>query len=273
MEIIVFFLGVLFILIGIRLLVKYYMDKDNKIYKAAVIECVEKYENIGNKILLHYDVMLEIDTDYGILRKTIRTDKRYNIGYGHEVYHDTQTDVTNFAKGYRKSKLKECWGTMGFGVMWCAFMGFIMSINISNTVEERFGFIIPYIIILPFVGIGIYGLILMPIKKRKTMAYCKIIQGKQVDYKEHTVKGGEKYYRPIYGFYYNGTEQTICSEISSKKSEYCQIGRPVNIIVNEKEGVISCEEDAGSERKMYLICGAVGMIFLILFMYAQFMDA
>lgn len=270
--VIFFLIGVAIIALGIRMLVVDYKDKKRKTYKAMVIECVENYDDVRYTNRRYYDVTLEIETDYGILRKTIQTNKLYNIGYGCEVYYDIQTDSTNFAKGDRKSKVKESLFVIGFGVIWCTIIGLAMWMQTSKEAAQIGGMILAYGIAITFVCIGLYGLIVMPIKRKKSMEDCKIIPGKQVDFTVRRGKKGRKLYNPIYGFYYNGMEQTIHSSMSSNTSKYRQIGRPVNIIVNEKTGVICCAEDVSSTRKMYILFGVMGAVVLTIMVLSNFTD-
>ena len=71
-------------------------------------------------------------------------------------------------------------------------------------------------------------------------------------------------YSPVYGYYYNGEERILAGTVSSNSDKYRQIGRSVNIIINNRTGEIYCEDDAKFGIKSGSLFGIVGVIILVL---------
>ena len=81
MEIIFFLIGVGIIALGVLTLVREYKDKRKKSYRAVVTNCVESFKDTMTTNKRHYDVTVEIQTDYGVTYKTIKSNRDYGTGY------------------------------------------------------------------------------------------------------------------------------------------------------------------------------------------------
>lgn len=271
--ILMFLIGILIIALGIRVLIQERKEKKKRCYRAVVTNCDESFMDVRSTGRRHYDVTLEIQTDYGVTYKTIKSDRDYGTGYVCQVHYDVQTDTAEFARDYRQNKSKDGWIAIGFGVLWSAIIGLVMWMQQSETGSEIGGRIFGYGISITFVCIGLYALIIKPIKNRKQMGDCQEVPGRIVDFTTRRgSKRNRKLYCPIYGFYYQGMEQTIHGTISSNTDKYRQIGRKVTIVINNKTGQIYCAEDEKTGRNMELLFGAVGMLFLTILLLADFTD-
>lgn len=105
-------LGIGIIALGINTLIKELKEDKRKSYRAEVVNCVESFDDIMRTNRRHYDVSLRIDSDYGDIYRTIRSDRSFPTGYSCNVHHDVQTDNVDFTRDNREGNAKVGWGPL-----------------------------------------------------------------------------------------------------------------------------------------------------------------
>lgn len=172
--------------------------------------------------------------------------------------------MINAKKKKQSDNKKGALALIGFGAIWCAICGLCMWVQSSEDAGNTVGVIFGYALSCIFICVGFNNTFIKPAKLKKDMVNCTVVQGSLIRYGTHRSREGNMLYSPVYGYYYNGEERILAGTVSSNSDKYRQIGRPVNIIINNRTGEIYCEDDAKFGRKSGSLFGIVGVIILVI---------
>ena len=257
--------GVIILIIGVVLYLRYKNVKNKKPIKATVVSC-----EIGNYVDIDYrdqpqcfHVTFKFFTKYGPQIVTIIRQGPMDVGATVEVLYNHKTGDLDMAYEVKKYN-----GALGkvfitIGIVW-------MLISIGATVGSFFGNIpisfkpiIGMLIGMLFFMVGLYASIILPVANKKNMRYCDIVEGEIVDFikngstaKESIRDRTHTSYAAIYEYEYGGRKSRIRSSGSSTTGEYTELGKKVSIVVNHKTGEVYCIEDKKNLTGM-------GIVFII----------
>ncbi len=254
----IFFIGVVIILIGVIMLVKAQKEKKKKMYSARVVGCLEVVS------CRQYNITVEMDTETGYKEKMITCIRPYSEGDSCQVRYDSNKDEYRIIERYTEIKTKDCLAAIGIGLVWCLLIGSAMVAEKFETAGDSIALLWGYILCISFVLFGIYGALIKPISRKKELKDCRIIPGSVVSYSRERNSNGKFIYCPIYSFDYEGEQQKMNGRVRGNSKKYCQIGRKVQIAINNKTGETFCIEDEKDIRWICFVAGLFGVIFLII---------
>ncbi len=245
-------IGVIILIIGIVLYLRYKNVKNKKPIKATVVSCEKgKYIDIdyANQPQC-FHITFKFFSKYGPKRITIKRQNPMDVGATVEVLYNHKTDDLDIASEVKKNN-----GSLGkvfitIGIVW-------MLISIGATIGSFFGDIpisfkpiIGMLIGMTFFMVGLYASIILPATNKKNMQHCDIVEGEIVDFVKSGTsnRNGRRHrssvsYAAIYEYEYGGRKSRIRSSGSSTTGEYTELGKKVSIVVNHKTGEAYCIED------------------------------
>lgn len=269
-------IGLITIIIGIVAMKKDTKLSKNKIYKATVLSCIIGDNYIPGMLMQGFDIILEIETSRGNIRREIKRRDPMDIGTTVEVYYDSKKDVVRFTDESFDEEKK-------YPIVLIAFGIFFLLITLISFVSQNIksgealigvggGLVIGGI----FTFVGLWLSIIRPHKINKNMIYCEKVEGRIADVVRHGRIGNYDYgdrdniaYAYLYEYEYGGVKRTIKSRTASNTHSHASIGKKVEIIINHKTGDVFCMDDEKSGVGIgivFLIFGIVimtGMIFFI----------
>lgn len=247
-----FLMGIIFLVIGIVLYLRYRHVRNQKPIKATVVSC-EKGNYGGFTYGNHPDcfqVTFKFFSKSGPTRVSIVRLNPMDVGATVEVLYNYQTGDLDIASEVKKGNgatgkvfitMGIVWILMIIGITVGSFFG-----NISISAKPVLGMLIGMI----FFVVGLYASIILPSERKRNMKYCDIVEGEIVDFiKNGLTDKDSRYdrrhvsYSAIYEYEYGGRKSRIRSNGSSTTGEYTEIGRKVSIVVNHKTGEAYCIED------------------------------
>lgn len=269
-------IGLITIIIGIVAMKKDTKLSKNKIYKATVLSCIIGDNYIPGMLMQGFDIILEIETSRGNIRREIKRRDPMDIGTTVEVYYDSKKDVVRFTDESFDEEKK-------YPIVLIAFGFFFLLITLISFVSQNIksgealigvggGLVIGGI----FTFVGLWLSIIRPHKINKNMIYCEKVEGRIADVVRHGRIGNYEYgdrnniaYAYLYEYEYGGVKRTIKSRTASNTHSHASIGKKVEIIINHKTGDVFCMDDEKTGVGLgivFLIFGIVimtGMIFFI----------
>ena len=206
----------------------------------------------------------EVHTQYGTVYKTIKDNENYNVGQQVEVMYNLDTDGFDLPKNVSPKSSKGPYLIIAFGAIISLIVATpVISLFVTDY-EKGFMAVLMFVMVAVFIISGGYISIIKPYKRKQEMVNCHTVQGQIVDYKTERGSEGGHMYTPIYGYYYNGEEHRLESDVSSNTEESRQIGREVTIVINNATGESYCLEDMNTGRGMGIIFLIVGIVMAIL---------
>ena len=269
-------IGLITIIIGIVAMKKDTKLSKNKIYKATVLSCIIGDNYIPGMLMQGFDIILEIETSRGNIRREIKRRDPMDIGTTVEVYYDSKKDVVRFTDEAFDEEKKYPIVLIAFGIFFLliTLISFV-SQNIKSG-EALIGVGGALIIGGIFTFVGAWLSIIRPHKINKNMIYCEKVEGRIADVVRHGRIGNYDYgdrdniaYAYLYEYEYGGVKRTIKSRTASNTHSHASIGKKVEIIINHKTGDVFCMDDEKSGVGIgivFLIFGVAimsGMIFFI----------
>ena len=269
-------IGLITIIIGIVAMKKDTKLSKNKIYKATVLSCIIGDNYIPGMLMQGFDIILEIETSKGNIRREIKRRDPMDIGTTVEVYYDSKKDVVRFTDEAFDEEKKYPIVLIAFGIFFLliTLISFV-SQNIKSG-EALIGVGGALIIGGIFTFVGAWLSIIRPHKINKNMIYCEKVEGRIADVVRHGRIGNYDYgdrdniaYAYLYEYEYGGVKRTIKSRTASNTHSHASIGKKVEIIINHKTGDVFCMDDEKSGVGIgivFLIFGVaimIGMIFFI----------
>ena len=269
-------IGLITIIIGIVAMKKDTKLSKNKIYKATVLNCIIGDNYIPGMLMQGFDIILEIETSRGNIRREIKRRDPMDIGTTVEVYYDSKKDVVRFTDEAFDEEKKYPIVLIAFGIFFLliTLISFV-SQNIKSG-EALIGVGGALIIGGIFTFVGVWLSIIRPHKINKNMIYCEKVEGRIADVVRHGRIGNYEYgdrnniaYAYLYEYEYGGVKRTIKSRTASNTHTHASIGKKVEIIINHKTGDVFCMDDEKSGVGIgivFLIFGVaimIGMIFFI----------
>ena len=269
-------IGLITIIIGIVAMKKDTKLSKNKIYKATVLSCIIGDNYIPGMLMQGFDIILEIETSKGNIRREIKRRDPMDIGTTVEVYYDSKKDVVRFTDEAFDEEKK-------YPIVLIALGIFFLLITLISFVSQNIksgealigvggGLVIGGI----FTFVGLWLSIIRPHKINKNMIYCEKVEGRIADVVRHGRIGNYDYgdrdniaYAYLYEYEYGGVKRTIKSRTASNTHSHASIGKKVEIIINHKTGDVFCMDDEKSGVGIgivFLIFGVaimIGMIFFI----------
>lgn len=269
-------IGLITIIIGIVAMKKDTKLSKNKIYTAKVLSCIIGDNYIPGMHMQGFDIILEIATSKGNIRREIKRRDPMDIGTTVEVYYDSKKDVVRFTDESFDEEKKYPIVLIAFGIFFLliTLISFV-SQNIKSG-EALIGVGGALIIGGIFTFVGAWLSIIRPHKINKNMIYCEKVEGRIADVVRHGRIGNYDYgdrdniaYAYLYEYEYGGVKRTIKSRTASNTHSHASIGKKVEIIINHKTGDVFCMDDEKSGVGIgivFLIFGVaimIGMIFFI----------
>ena len=271
-------IGLITIIIGIVAMKKDTKLSKNKIYKATVLNCIIGDNYIPGMLMQGFDIILEIETSRGNIRREIKRRDPMDIGTTVEVYYDSKKDVVRFTDEAFDEEKKYPIVLIAFGIFFLliTLISFV-SQNIKSG-EALIGVGGALIIGGIFTFVGVWLSIIRPHKINKNMIYCEKVEGRiadvvrqgkvgSIDLDDHNHNHAT--YAYLYEYEYGGVKRTIKSRTASNTHTHASIGKKVEIIINHKTGDVFCMDDEKSGVGIgivFLIFGVaimIGMIFFI----------
>lgn len=269
-------IGLITIIIGIVAMKKDTKLSKNKIYKATVLSCIIGDNYIPGMLMQGFDIILEIETSRGNIRREIKRRDPMDIGTTVEVYYDSKKDVVRFTDESFDEEKKYPIVLIAFGIFFLliTLIAFV-SQNIKSG-EALIGVGGGLVIGGIFTFVGLWLSIIRPHNINKNMIYCEKVEGRIADVVRHGRIGNYEYgdhnnisYAYLYEYEYGGAKRTIKSKTASNTHSHASIGKKVEIIINHKTGDVFCMDDEKSGVGIgivFLIFGIVimtGMLFFI----------
>lgn len=270
-------IGLITIIIGIVAMKKDTKLSKNKIYTAKVLSCIIGDNYIPGMHMQGFDIILEIATSKGNIRREIKRRDPMDIGTTVEVYYDSKKDVVRFTDESFDEEKK-------YPIVLIAFGIFFLLITLISFVSQNIksgealigvggGLVIGGI----FTFVGLWLSIIRPHKINKNMIYCEKVEGRIADVVRHGRIGNYEYgdrnniaYAYLYEYEYGGVKRTIKSRTASNTHSHASIGKKVEIIINHKTGDVFCMDDEKSGVGIgivFLIFGVAIMIGMIFFIF------
>ena len=220
----------------------------NKIFKATVLNClIGAYDYAYH--MEGFDIILEIETNKGKIRREIQRRNPIDTGTTVEVYYDSKKGIVRFVDEVHDEEKSYPIILMAFGVFCIIAVVFSgVSGNVANgrgTAGMVFGFLVSAI----FVFLGFWLSVVRPHKINKNMIHCEKVEGKIVDLVKNGLagkhgSGSRNYsYAYLYEYEYGGVKRTIKSKTSSSSNTHSLIGKKVDIIINHQTGDVFCLDD------------------------------
>ena len=269
-------IGLITIIIGIVAMKKDTKLSKKKIYTAKVLSCIIGDNYIPGMHMQGFDIILEIATSKGNIRREIKRRDPMDIGTTIEVYYDSKKDVVRFTDESFDEEKKYPIVLIAFGIFFLLItLRAFVSQNIKSG-EALIGVGGGLVIGGIFTFVGLWLSIIRPHKINKNMIYCEKVEGRIADVVRHGRIGNYEYgdrnniaYAYLYEYEYGGVKRTIKSRTASNTHSHASIGKKVEIIINHKTGDAFCMDDEKSGVGIgivFLIFGVaimIGMIFFI----------
>ena len=266
-------IGLALIIIGIVEMNKDKKLSRRKVFKAKVLNCIIGDNYIPGMLIQGFDIILEISTPRGNIRREIKRREPMDIGTTLEVYYDSKKDVIRFTDEVFDEEKKYPIILVAFGVFFLLLLLItFLAGKIANgkaVTEMSFGFLAGVV----FIFIGIWLSFIRPHKFKKDMIHCEKVEGRIAD----TVRQGrtgdvgdrhrQRTYSYVYEYEYGGVKRTLKGRTSSNTYSHADIGRKVVIVINHKTGDVFCMDDEKTGVGMgivFLIFGIATIPFVLL---------
>lgn len=250
------------------------MNKDKglskkKVFKAKVLSCIIGGNYYPGTRYQGFDIILDIETPKGNIRKEITRRDPMDIGTTVEVNYDSKKDIIRFTDEAFDEEKKYPIVLIAFGIY------FLLNTIISyvglytNNGKALIGLIGGTTIACIFIFLGAWISIIRPHKMNKNMVHCEKVEGRIADVVRQGKIGGNfdhghhhhsQSYSYLYEYEYGGVKRTIKSKTASNTHTHAAIGRKVEIVINHKTGDVFCMDD----EKTGVGLGIVLLIFGVL---------
>lgn len=269
MVIVCFLMGVCLIAWGIKIISNNSDSGMDTVSNAVVVNCEDANPDIDNYIRYPFNITVEIYGSFGMVTEIIESDRILKKGAKCRVNYDIQNGEVEFATK-DNGKVR---GTLiaAFGALWSAFVLARTSFPIVLEPNALFGFFIVYALAYIMMAIGVNGVFVQPIMRKKEKLNYKSVSCTVVETRITRARGrngggaGNKLYAPIYSFYYDGDEHRLCSPVATTSKKRSRVGRRTNIFIDESNGKIYNPDD--SRMVFSIVLGAMGLMFFISTLY------
>lgn len=233
---------------------------------AVVRECQPAVKQIGATQIPCSEITLEIPTAYGVVYKSIKDNRNYNVGDTVDVLYNPQNDTIEFPKNVSAPNSKGPYLLIGFGAMICILLVLLEIGKHSKAFNDGLILFLSYFLAVGLIFGGVFLAFIRPARRKKQMVSCRKVNGKQVDYNRRRGNNNGYTYTPIYEFYHNGEMVRIEGEIGGNGSKYRQIGRNVTIVINDETGEMYCLDDVASIKKatIFIIIFGIGVLGILI---------
>lgn len=244
-------IGLALIIIGIVAMNKDKKLSKKKVFKAKVLNCIISDNYIPGMLIQGFDIIVEISTPRGNIRREIKRRDPMDIGTIVEVYYDPKKDVIRFTDEVFDEEKKYPVVLVAFGVFFLLLLLIIfLAANITNgkaVTGLGFGCMAGGI----FIFIGIWLSLIRPHKINKDMIHCEKVEGRIADTVRQGITGyigngsrhRQRTYSYVYEYEYGGVTRTLKGRTSSNTYSHADIGKKVVIVINHKTGDVFCMDD------------------------------
>ena len=254
-------------IIGLGIYVFFHGRKLDRLGKvnATVSNCVESSLQIMSQSIPCYEVTFEIPTSYGVTYKSMKVEKKYEVGDVVQIFYDPEADKVELVQNGSTSNNVGAFILIGFGALICALIVASSMAARSPEFSDKFMTFFCYLIAVVFIIAGGYISVIQPTRRKKNMSDCHTVPGKLIDFRRE--RSDDSYvYRPIYGFYHDYQDMSIEGKVAGNGRKYRQIGRKVTIVINDATDEIYCLEDSNDGKKLgfiFLVAGILLLGFLV----------
>lgn len=249
--------GLLIVVLGIYVKVhNYRLHKYARKVAATVVYTEPIVLNILAQPIPGHKNVIEIATSQGVITKELTEEQPREVGSYVRGYYDESKDKFMKEADVKTNEGAGPYIMIASGLVICAIMILVLWMQNSQANSQVGVRIFGYIISVVFVLVGAWVGIGTPLRRKKEMSNCHTVPGVLVDYKVEDDDNGTSYF-PVYEYYVYGEPRRIGSTVGGSAAKYCQLGRQVTIVINDKTGEVYCAEDNKTS-------GKVGILFLVL---------
>ena len=256
------------IIIGIVAKIKDKKPSKNKIFAAKVLGCLTSENFIpGMWRTQGFDIILEIYTPKGIIKREIKRMDPLDIGTTVEVYFDSKKDVIRFTDEAFNEEKKYPIVLIAFGIFFLLVTLLFLTKAFVRGGEVLIGLFACLAFSSVFIFVGLWLSFIRPHQLNKNMIHCERIEGRIADVVRQGTIGSHEFgdcddiaYAYIYEYEYGGVKRTIKSKTSSAAHTHAEIGRKVEIIINHKTGDVFCMDDEKSGAGIGIVALIIGTL-------------
>lgn len=245
-------LSLITIIIGIVAINKDKGLTKKKVFNAKVLSCIIGENYYPGTHMQGFDIILDIATSKGSMRKEILRRDPMDIGTTVEVYYDSKKDVIRFTDEVFDEEKKYPIVLIAFGIYFL-IITIISYVGLyTNNGKAMIGLIGGTSIACIFIFLGLWLSIFRPHKINKNMVHCEKVEGRIADVVRQGKNGGNfdhghhhrsQTYSYLYEYEYGGVQRTIKSKTASNTHTHASIGKKVEIIINHQTGDVFCMDD------------------------------